>query len=139
MSAHTTTDELRQVIHSGNMFVAMCAGDEIHIVCRSSSKAAQFLSERGYEFRPLPTPPYPAKEAEGHYFTLPVPGQAMKASELMGLRDHGVPFSGGKEWNPCEVFEYLRDLSLAEGGYWSIGWSGPGKFSVRWRGLVPSG
>lgn len=55
----------------------------------------------------------------------------------MGLRDHGVPFSEGKEWNPSEVFEYLRDLGLAEGGYWSIWWAEPGKFSVGWRGQVP--
>lgn len=113
MSAGTT--ELHQIIHSGNLFVALCAGDEIRIFCRSSPEAARFLTERGYEFRPLPAPPYTAEEAEGCYFTLPVLDQAKKASELMGLRDHGVPFSEGKEWNPCEVFEYLRDLGLAEG------------------------
>lgn len=91
----------------------MCGDDKIQIVCRKSSEAAQFLNERGYEFHPLPTPPYTATETEGCYFTLSVLDQAMKASELMGLRDHGVPFSGGKEWNPCEVFEYLRDRVVA--------------------------
>lgn len=97
------------------------------------------MNERGYEFHPPPTPPYTATETEGRYFTLPVLDQATKASELMGLRDHGVPFSGGKEWNPCEVFEHLRDLGLAEGGYWSIWWTGPGKFSVGWKGPAPDG
>jgi hypothetical protein len=69
MSAGTGTTELHQIIHSGNLFVALCAGDEIRIFCRSSPEAARFLTERGYEFRPLPAPPYTAEEAEGCYFT----------------------------------------------------------------------
>ena len=133
MSTSKTKSELHQAIALGDLFVAACASDEVSIVCRRSPSAAKYLSKRGYRFHPLSLPPYTQDEAGGRYFILPVLDQSMKASELMGLRDHGVPFSKGKEWNPCEVFEYLRDLGLAEGGYWSISWSGPGKFSVAWK------
>jgi len=136
MTTCSTTNGLRQAIQAGNLFIALCAGDEINIVCRRLSAATEFLIALDYVFRPLPSPPYEAEKVEGHYFILPVSDDAMKASQLMVLRDHGVPFSEGKEWSPCEVFEYLRDdLGLAEGGYWAIGWSKPDNFRVSWRGL----
>lgn len=124
MSASKTKSELNQAIDSGDLFVAECAGDKVSFVRRRSP---------GYRFHPVSLPPYTQDEADGRYFILPVLDRSIKASELMGLRDNGVPLSKGKEWNPCKVFEYLRDLGLAEGGYWSIGWSGPGKFSVAWQ------
>lgn len=117
-------------IRSGNLFVALCADDRIRIVCRRSIDATQFLNARGYEFRPLPE--FYA-DCEGCYFVLPVLNDAAKAVELMGLRDHGIPFSIGREWNPCEVFEYLREQNLAEGGYWSVGNFWPHGFDVRWN------
>lgn len=52
---------------------------------------------------------------------------------MMWLRDHGIPFAIGKEWNPTEIFEDLRDRGLVEGGYWSVGNFWPNGFDVRWN------
>lgn len=46
------------------------------------------------------------------------------------LRDVGIAFSTGKEWNPSELFEYYRELGLLNGTYKKISWYGPGDWRV---------
>jgi hypothetical protein len=56
-----------------------------------------------------------------------------KAKVFGRLRDQSVCFSTGKEWNPSEVFEYLRDKNLLSGSFTEIAWLGPEKWVVRER------
>lgn len=49
---------------------------------------------------------------------------------LQKLRDHDMCFSAGKEWNPSEMFEYLRDEGLVTGTYRRITWMGPGQLFI---------
>ncbi|WP_110643464.1 hypothetical protein [Salinicola sp. CPA57] len=50
-----------------------------------------------------------------------------KASIFDKLRSIGLPFMGGSEWSPAEVFEYLReDLQLLSGLYEKAVWIHPG-------------
>jgi hypothetical protein len=54
-----------------------------------------------------------------------------KARVFAQLRDAGICFSHGREWNPAEVFEWLRERGLLEGSFRRIAWSRPGVFAVR--------
>lgn len=56
---------------------------------------------------------------------------AAKAKIFAILRDHGIPFSGGKEWNPSELFHYYREQSLLAGPYIDVSWTGPDKPTFR--------
>ena len=58
-------------------------------------------------------------------YTLLTSGNDNKSELFEKLRDLGVAFSGGKEWCPSEVFEYLRKTGLLSGNYTKISWSGP--------------
>jgi hypothetical protein len=53
-----------------------------------------------------------------------------KARIFAALRDVGICFSRGREWNPTELFEWFRERGLLTGSFRSIGWSGPGSFEV---------
>jgi len=63
-------------------------------------------------------------------YTSLVSGDQEKAELFDKLRSLGVNFSGGKEWCPAEVFEYLREANLLDGNYKKIGWSGPGEYHI---------
>lgn len=53
-----------------------------------------------------------------------------KARVFDELRCLDVSFSGGKEWCPSEVFEYLRDQGLLRGNFRKISWMQPNKYHV---------
>jgi hypothetical protein len=59
-----------------------------------------------------------------------IPNQEAKAQTLSKLRDIGVCFSGGADWSPSEVFEYLRDMQLVTGLYRKVIWKGPSRMEV---------
>jgi hypothetical protein len=46
------------------------------------------------------------------------------------LRDNNFFFSGGREWCPAEVFEYLREQSLLKGSYKKISWADPNNYRI---------
>ena len=71
----------------------------------------------------------PVRDRPG-VFARQVADDEEKAQVLTTLRDLGVCFSAGREWNPTEVFEWLRDQGLVSGPYRRIGWRGPGDFEV---------
>lgn len=50
-----------------------------------------------------------------------------KAKVFDSLRLLHIAFSGGKEWCPAEVFEYLRDKALLSGGFVRVSWTQPGQ------------
>jgi hypothetical protein len=56
--------------------------------------------------------------------------QEAKAEMLSKLRDCGICFSGGPDWSPSEVFEYLRDRGLLTGRYRKVIWRGPSQMDV---------
>lgn len=56
---------------------------------------------------------------------------SQKARLFGQLRDLGIAFSRGREWNPAEVFEWLRNQRLISGGFTEIYWIGPGKWQTR--------
>lgn len=56
--------------------------------------------------------------------------QEAKAEMLSKLRDCGICFSGGPDWSPSEVFEYLRDCGLLTGRYRKVIWRGPSQMEV---------
>ena len=63
-------------------------------------------------------------------FIIKADDNASKAKIFEKLRDLDVSFSGGKEWCPSEVFEYLRETGLITGQFKKIGWSGPGDYHI---------
>lgn len=54
-----------------------------------------------------------------------------KGRLFAALRDAGVCFSYGREWNPCEIFEWLCEHGWLQGPFFQISWMGPGKFVLR--------
>ncbi len=58
-------------------------------------------------------------------YIFPISGNEEKAIIFDKLRVLEVSFSGGKEWCPAEVFEYLREIGLLSGSFKKISWSGP--------------
>jgi hypothetical protein len=54
-----------------------------------------------------------------------------KGRPFATLRDAGVCFSYGREWNPCQIFEWLSEHGWLQGPFFQIAWIGPGKFVVR--------
>ncbi|WP_061010552.1 hypothetical protein [Vibrio sp. CUB2] len=61
-------------------------------------------------------------------YTFLTSGNDAKAELFRKLRDLGVAFSGGREWCPSDVFEYLRQLELLKGAYTKISWTAPGNY-----------
>lgn len=53
-----------------------------------------------------------------------------KAKVFDSLRLLHIAFSGGKEWCPAEVFEYLRDKALLSGGFVRVSWTQPGQYRL---------
>jgi Fe2+ transport system protein FeoA len=64
-------------------------------------------------------------DEENTEYILEVQNIDEKGNILSNLRNLGVGFSGGREWCPAEVFEYLRDLGIVSGKYIKIAWKGP--------------
>lgn len=57
--------------------------------------------------------------------SLTTSGFAHKADVFARLRDKGIYFARGREWSPAEVFEYLKEQGLVQGGFTEITWRGP--------------
>lgn len=121
------SDNMAMLGKMGVLYIAQCGGAKIAVVCPKDSLAARHLIDQGYEYRTF------SPTQEGGHFVLAVKDDTEKAGQLQWLRDCGVPFSAGKEWNPQEVFEWLREKGLVSGGYSAISWSGPEKFAVHWE------
>lgn len=106
----------------GDVYVAECAGGTIKVKCTSESKA-EYLVKLGYKFTSLPTFNNDIfDDISGMYYEKKTLSLGEKADELAKLRDLGVPFAGGKEWNPQEVFEYLREEGFLQGSYLALNW-----------------
>lgn len=68
--------------------------------------------------------------AEKDVYVLQVADNKQKAKVFDELRSLRVAFSVGKEWCPCEVFEYLRDEQLLSGKYLRVAWTQPGQYML---------
>jgi hypothetical protein len=55
---------------------------------------------------------------------LKVQSDEKKAEVFAALRDAGLYFSWGREWNPVEVFQYLCEKGLLDGPFPTIRWLG---------------
>ncbi|KPB24911.1 hypothetical protein [Pseudomonas amygdali] len=53
-----------------------------------------------------------------------------KARVFDALRLEGIAFSGGREWCPAQVFEYMRDKGLLSGAFLTVVWTAPGQYRV---------
>lgn len=53
-----------------------------------------------------------------------------KAHIFVQLRQLDVCFSAGREWCPAEVFLYLREIGLLNGGFKRIAWTRPDHYRV---------
>jgi hypothetical protein len=70
------------------------------------------------------------KEEGSGKFSIAVTSDQEKAAAFSKLRDRGIHFSFGREWNPSEVFEDLRDKKLISGTFQEIAWRKPGDWIV---------
>lgn len=114
----------------GRVYVAECAGDEIKITC-TDEKIRRKIAALGFQFVPLPD--YYKDfygNVDGMYYVFKVSSVEEKANTLSDIRNLQIPFAGGKEWNPQEVFEYLRERGYLFGSYLAISWSSSDKFVV---------
>ena len=64
-------------------------------------------------------------------YLLPAASPEDKGKLFSELRDRGIYFARGREWNPAEVFEWLKDQGLIRGPFRSIAWKGPKDWFVR--------
>jgi len=71
------------------------------------------------------------KENSDVLFVLIVKDAQEKGALFAKLRDAGICFSRGREWNPAEVFEWLRDEGFVTGNFQSIAWKNPEEWIVR--------
>jgi hypothetical protein len=99
-------------------FVRQADQDFVEVVSSDATVSSQ-LSELGF-----------AKISE-HQYRLSAQNETDKASIFDQLRRLGVCFSRGREWNPAEVFEHLRDLGLISGAFTEIAWTKPGEWRTR--------
>lgn len=121
------SDNMAMLGKMGVLYIEQCFGDKIAVVCPKDQLAARHLIDQGYEYRQL------SPSQKGDRLVLAVKDDTEKAGQLQWLRDCGIPFSAGKEWNPQEVFEWLREKGLVTGGYSAISWSGPSTLAVHWE------
>lgn len=101
-------------------YVAKASGNEIQVKT-SNQLLINRLLDLG--FRPS------AQVAD--LYLVAVSTDEEKAKMFSRLRDEGVCFSRGKEWNPAEVFEWLKDKGLLTGAFLEIAWKGPGEWVIR--------
>ena len=71
------------------------------------------------------------KEIFDDQSTMTVRDDQEKGELFMKLRDKDICFSRGREWNPAEVSEWLRDENLVSGKFKSIAWKNPDEFIIR--------
>jgi len=64
-------------------------------------------------------------DKEQKTLSLIAPDQDFKIRLFAKLRDEGVCFSGGPDWCPADVFDFLRDQKMLTGFYRKIVWGGP--------------
>lgn len=67
---------------------------------------------------------------EGGVFERYVADDLEKAKVFDSLRSLHIAFSGGKEWCPAEVFEYLRDKGVVSGEFVRVSWTQPGQYRL---------
>jgi hypothetical protein len=99
-------------------YVKEAALDDV-VVWSSSNEFSNVLLVNGF-----------ARKEES-IFTYTTTSDENKAKLFTWLRDNDVLFSDGREWNPSEVFEYLREKKLLSGSYQRITWVGQDVFQVR--------
>ena len=73
----------------------------------------------------------PASQDKADEFVKRTNSKSEKAIVFEFLRPLGVHWSRGKEWNPAEIFEWLRDQSLIKGTFKSIAWTSPNTWVTR--------
>lgn len=64
-------------------------------------------------------------------FVAVVSSDVEKGRLFAALRDNGILFSYGREWNPAEVFEYLKEQGYVKGPFKIISWRRPGDWITR--------
>lgn len=67
----------------------------------------------------------PASQDKADEFIKCTKDNAEKAAVFDFLRPLGVHWSRGNEWNPAEIFEWLRDQNLLQGTFKTIAWTSP--------------
>jgi len=95
-------------------YVSKADGNEI-VVIATPALAQRFLTGIGFT----------ARAGSNDVYLLSVNDDRKKASVFSVLRDADICFSRGREWNPAEVFEWLKDKGLLAGPFKSIAWRGP--------------
>jgi hypothetical protein len=73
----------------------------------------------------------PASQDKADEFIKRTNGKSEKVVVFEFLRPLGVHWSRGKEWNPAEIFEWLRDQNLIKGTFKSISWTSPSTWVTR--------
>jgi hypothetical protein len=101
-------------------YVCQAYGNEI-VVKTSQTAAVTLLTGMGFT----------AQSGWCGGYLLRVTNDQEKARIFSDLRDAGICFSEGREWNPVEVFQWLRDEGLLTGPFISVGWRGPGEWVLR--------
>lgn len=98
-------------------YISEAAGETIVVKCADTATGL-YLEHYGFV-------------VAGDTYTLTLNEKIDKAKILSVLRDNGLCFSTGHEWNPSEVFEDLREKGFVSGKYKEIAWSGTEKWKVR--------
>ena len=73
----------------------------------------------------------PASQDKADEFIKRTKDKSEKVIIFEFLRPFGVHWSRGHEWNPAEIFEWLRDQNLIQGTFKSIAWTSPDTWVAR--------
>ena len=101
-------------------FISKADGNEV-VVKTQEASSINFLLNLGFH----------KKENSDDQFTRTVKDDQEKGNLFIKIRDEDICFSRGKEWNPAEVFEWLRDENLVSGKFKSIAWKNSNEFIIR--------
>lgn len=100
-------------------YVSKADGKEVVVETQVAS-GVQFLKSIGFTEKANSTSTY----------SVFVNDDADKGHLFAKLRDNAISFSRGREWNPAEVFEWLRDGCHVTGTFQSIAWTSPTEWVV---------
>lgn|SRR5215510_15167553 len=106
-------------------YVSKADGNEIIVKASPASSAHGFLTGIGF------TPQSGPQSGSADSYLLSVKDEREKARIFSTLRDADICFSRGREWNPAEVFEWLKDQGLLSGPFKSIAWKGPDEWFLK--------
>lgn len=112
-------------------YVEQAGGDTV-VICTSDETIIPWLVEQGFHL----APPRTSSGTQQTVLSLKLQASSssddwvQKAKWFDILRQKGICFSFGREWNPADLFRLFRDKGLLSGSFREIAWTRPGEWRI---------